>query len=413
DRLHTAGGFIERVPVAQELLIVAATRDAADDLARRVISTRGATFGLHRASLMQLVVRLAAAQMARTGVAPTTSLGVEAVAARAAFEALRERTFGYFAPVARFPGFAQALATTLSELRRGGVAVGRVERLDGPARDVAEPARRFEAQLEEGKVADRAALLQIATRALEDSSTDPLRRMPVLLLDVPINGPVERAFIQALIRDSPAVLVTVAAGDDATREALRSMEAREQQPDRRDDSGDLARARDLLFAANVSPGQPSGDVLLFSAPGEGRETVEIARRILDEAQAGTPFDEMAVLLRAPEIYGSLLEVALRRAGIPAWFARGTSRPDPSGRAFLALLDCAVERLSARRFAEYLSLGQVPPLDEAGAPPADRTAWAAPEDGELWPGAAPASAGTPMPGDTVASEPDADDAPVVA
>ena len=94
---------------------------------------------------------------------------------------------------------------------------------------------------------------------------------------------------------------------------------------------------------------------------------------------------MAVLLRAPEVYGSLLEVALRRAGIPAWFARGTSRPDPVGRAFLALLDCALEGLSARRFAEYLSLGQVPPLDEAGAPPADRAVWTAPEDETLGPG----------------------------
>src|SRR5204863_1251065 len=114
-----------------------------------------------------------------------------------------------------------------------------------------------------------------------------------------------------------------------------------------------------------------GDVLFFSAPGEGRETVESARRILDEARAGTAFDEMAVLLRATDLYGSLLEVALQRAGIPAWFARGTSRPDPSGRAFLALLDCALEGLSARRFAEYLSLGQVPPLDVAGAPPGHR------------------------------------------
>jgi len=111
------------------------------------------------------------------------------------------------------------------------------------------------------------------------------------------------------------------------------------------------------------------------------------------------------------VYASLLEVALRRAGIPAWFARGTSRPDPSGRAFLALLDCAVEGLSARRFAEYLSLGQVPPLDEAGAPPADRTAWAAPEDESLGPAAqsvpeaAPSDAGG-------APEPDADDQPVV-
>src|SRR5213593_3799029 len=424
ERLNAANAFVERVPAATEVLIVGATRDAADDLARRVTAARGATFGLHRVSLTQLAVRLAAAEMARLGVAPATALGAEAVAARVSFEALRERAIGYFGPVARFPGFARALAATLGELRLGGVAAGALEKLEGPARDVAELARRFEAQLEEGKVADRAALLVIATRALEGDSLEPLRRMPMLLLDVSINGPAERAFIEALTKVSPAVLVTVAAGDDATLEALRSLGAREEQAERRDDTGDLARARDFLFAAKVPPpGEARGDVLFFSAPGEGRETVEIARRTLDEARAGTPFDEMAVLLRAPEVYGSLLEAALRRAGIPAWFARGTSRPDPSGRAFLALLDCAVENLSARRFAEYLSLGQVPPLDAAGAPPMDRAVWTPPEDETLGPAAENAAAESAA-ADNAAAEsptlestdaapdPDTDDHPVV-
>ena len=418
ERLRAAGAFVERVPAATEVLVVGASRDAADDLARRVTVARGATFGLHRASLTQLAVRLAAAEMARLGVAPATALGAEAVAARVSFEALRERALGYFAPVARFPGFARALAATLGELRLGGVVPGALDKLDGPARDVAELARRFEAQLEEGKVADRAALLAIATRALEGDSLEPLRQMPMVLLDVPIAGPVERVFVEALTKVSPAVLVTVAAGDDATLDALRSLGAREEQSDAdgRHDADDLARARDFLFAAAAPPpGTARGDVLFFSAPGEGRETVEIARRILDEARAGTPFDEMAVLLRAPEVYGSLLEVALRRAGIPPWFARGTARPDPSGRAFLALLDCALEGLSARRFAEYLSLGQVPPLDAAGAPPVDRAVWTAPEDETLGPAAEPAPAASleaGLPDVSDSQEPDADDHPVV-
>src|SRR6185369_15157199 len=80
------------------------------------------------------------------------------------------------------------------------------------------------------------------------------------------------------------------------------------------------------------------------------------------------FDEMAVFLRAPERYTGLLEHAFRRAGIPAWFERGTRRPHPAGRAFLAVLACAVEKLSARRFAEYLSLGQVPRPDQAAREP---------------------------------------------
>jgi hypothetical protein len=53
-------------------------------------------------------------------------------------------------------------------------------------------------------------------------------------------------------------------------------------------------------------------------------------------------------------------------GVPAWFHRGTRRPDPAGRALLALLACADEELSARRFAEYVSLGQVPMDEDAVA-----------------------------------------------
>src|SRR5205085_4461302 len=129
------------------------------------------------------------------------------------------------------------------------------------------------------------------------------------------------------------------------------------------------------------PAEPDASLQLFSAPGEGREAVEIARRVVAEARGGTPFDRMAVLLRNPETYAALLETALRRAGVPAWFARGTRRPDPAGRAFLALLACAAEQLSAQRFAEYLSLGQVPrepPANAGWAPPRDEALVVAPE-----------------------------------
>ena len=49
--------------------------------------------------------------------------------------------------------------------------------------------------------------------------------------------------------------------------------------------------------------------------------------------------------------------------------RGTRRPDPAGRAFIALLSCAVDGLSAKRFDEYLSLGQVPRVADGSKAPA--------------------------------------------
>ena len=47
----------------------------------------------------------------------STTLGAEAVATRAAFEATRDAALQYFAPVAATPGFPRALARTLQELR--------------------------------------------------------------------------------------------------------------------------------------------------------------------------------------------------------------------------------------------------------------------------------------------------------
>src|SRR5690606_22063750 len=104
-----------------------------------------------------------------------------------------------------------------------------------------------------------------------------------------------------------------------------------------------------------------GRVKLLSSPGESREAVEVARELVQRARQGVPFDGMAVCLRAADAYRDVVEEALVRAQIPAYFADGVRRPAPQGRALLALLACAREGLSARGFAEYLSLGMAPPL----------------------------------------------------
>ena len=138
-----------------------------------------------------------------------------------------------------------------------------------------------------------------------------------------------------------------------------------------DRSGSLAQLQRHLFSEDTTPAVSSRDdqVLVFSAPGESRECVEIARRVLALAREGVAFDRMAVLLRSPEEYRAHLAEAFARAGVPVHFARGAVRPDPAGRAFYVLLRCAAEGLSARRFAEYLSLGQVPDAIADGTPPA--------------------------------------------
>jgi RecB family exonuclease len=370
-------------PPDAERLLVGASRDAVDDFARTVARAQGATFGLHRFTLTQLAARLAQGALAARGLAPASTLGAEAVAARAAFEARRAGRIPTLAPVAGFPGFARALASTLGELRLAGLRVEDLAGLAPPGIDLAALLEEAQAQNVRAAVADRADLLATARDAVAAHPRTAPVGLPLLLLDLRIESRLERDFLSALAAAAPDVFATIPAGDARTRDALASLGAL-GVPARSPDAGSgLARLRKYLFAAEAPPAGDVGEqVRFFSAPGEGRECVEIARRVLEEARGGIPFDEMAVALRAPEVYGALLEAAFERAGIPAYFARGVKRPDPSGRAFLALLACAAEALSARRFAEYLSFAQVPDADPGGAPPAGREVWVGPEDEAL-------------------------------
>ncbi len=354
--------------VTPPILIVGASRGAADEFALALAAERGATFGITRVGLTELVAKLAVPALARRGLTPSAPLSDEAVAARVADDLLKGKQLEYFAPVAHMPGFPRALSRTLGELRMAGLDPGRLT--GHPAND--DLALLLERAIEErGKAGaiDYATMLETATAELA-AHRELLADKTVVLLDVAIHSQAEATFVRAVIGAAKTVVVTAPSGDRRTLDELGIDSSVPLQGDRA-----LPRLQRYLFADETPPaGREDDSVILFSAPGEGRESIEIARRLLQEAARGTAFDEMAILLRAPGTYLSVLEHALDRAGIPAWFHRGTRRPDPAGRALLALLACADEELSARRFAEYVSLGQVPLTDAGNAdqwsPPAD-------------------------------------------
>ncbi len=404
-RLEAARRFVLDAPSAAEILIVSASRGAADDFVRTIARARGATFGLYRFSLTQIAARLAAPRLAVARLSPTTALGVQAVAARALFDARREGTLSYLAPVAAMPGFPRALARTLEELALGLVPPARVADAAHVGADLADLFERFDAQFQTASSVDRAAFLRAATDAAADRApgAHPYASCALLLLDVQIAHAVERAFVEALIARARDTLATVPAGDAFTLRALAPIAAPEAVE--RGDKG-LDRLRRHLFAATAPPASdPLDAVELFSAPGEGREAIEIARRILREARRGVPFDRIAIALRAPQQYAGLLEHALERAGVPAYFDRGTRRPHPAGRAFLALMACALENLSASRFAEYLSLGQVP---RSGTDPRSAAqTFPSSSDEVFGPLADRAADGAQEPEPPAADEPDAD------
>jgi hypothetical protein len=369
SRIDRARAWLETRDAAEEVLVLGASLNAANELARSLAKTKGAAFGWYRLTLTQLAANIASPVLTERGLASISQIGSEATVARLVHRLRIEQRLGRFHTIAHTPGFSRAISAVLRELRFAQLSS---EALATTAPDVSMLLSAYEAELEELALADWPQILALAAEAV---LTHRLSGLPLLILDVPIANEAELAFLRALATRAPEILATVPAADKQTLAKMRNdllwqIEDLDLEATPIPDHA-LRRLQRNLFNEGVTPAVtgPATSVQILSAPGEGRECVEIARRTLALARQGLPFDRMAVLLRSPEEYRANLEEAFNRAGIPVHLERGTRRPDPAGRAFYALLKCATEGLSARRFAEYLSLGQVPDADPSGAPPA--------------------------------------------
>ena len=379
-RFRRAQAWLENRAAAEEVLIVGATLDAANELARKVAKKKGAAFGWHRLTLSKLAFTIAAPILAARGLTPLSRIGAAALVARLVHRMNVEGRLSHYRSVATTPGFPRAVAGVIAELRLARISL---EAIGASAPDLKPLIEAYEIELEEAGLTDWPGVLALASEAASavGGKRPRLIGLPMLLLDVPVRNEAEFVFVGSLTAATTDVLATAPTADQATLRRLRDrLRAQIEDLDPRsvgDEIGAsstsasaLTNLQRRLFKEEERPieAKPDDTVEVFSAPGEGRECVEIARRILSAARRGVPFDRIAVLLRSPEGYRAYLEEAFNRAGIPAHFARGAVRPDPAGRAFCALLKCAADGLSARRFAEYLSLGQVPDATSDGAPP---------------------------------------------
>ncbi|HQY60960.1 MAG: PD-(D/E)XK nuclease family protein [Myxococcales bacterium] len=354
-RLELARDALLELPASAEAVIVASSLEAANHLARAVALRRSATYGTTRTTVSLYVGALARRGLASAGRVAASRLTLEAVATRLAQSRPRGADLGRFAPVAGTPGFARALAQTLDELRREGLVPA------DPA--LASLLAAYERSLDELGLADARDVYDAAAAELARPSPRPAL---VVLLDATLATRCEERWLASLGHACPRLLVTLPEGDLRSR-ALVERALPSTTLTAASAQGPLEPLKRALFGERAEQAAEAegaaAHVRLQSAPGESRECVEIARAALERARGGVPFDRMAILLRAPESYVTHVVEALRRARVPVHFARGLRLPDPSGRALLALLACAAEGLSASRFAEYVSLGEVPRRDE--------------------------------------------------
>jgi ATP-dependent helicase/nuclease subunit B len=317
----SAAWLAERSP-CEQIVVATANREAASEIVRRTVleSEGGAAFGWNRATVGRLAAEIASDALADQGLVPLTRLGTERIVARVIQELRGFGALDRYEVVSDRPGFAQAVAATLEELRLGLVSADRVEKV-APGLSVV--VDRYVAVLAEAHLADRALVYEIATRRLQSGASHPWVGLPVFLLDVPIHTAAEAALVTALTSRAPETLATIASGDEQTLTSLAAAGFAVEAAPPPSESSALARIQAHLFEGAAFEEAGLGeDVVVFSAPGESRECVEIARRLLHYAQEGVRFDQMAVLLRSVEEYRPHLEEAFDRAGIPAYFLVG-------------------------------------------------------------------------------------------
>lgn len=357
-RFSGALRWLSTQSAGQPLLVLASTLDAGSALLRAATREKGAVFGWAMDSLNSLATRLSALPLAARGLTLSPPLALEAVCVRVVAELEVQKKLGRLAPIADRPGLPGALLRTFSEL---GLAAVDPRAVPG---ELGELYRHYRATLESLKLADRATLFNAAIDAARDGQW-PALGVPLCAYDLSPKTALERSFFAALVARAPSTFTTCSPNDVAAPSIaaivgpVAHAAATSEATDVLKSPPALRRLQAQLFSSRDVLGEIDASVSILSAPGESRESVEIARRILNEAERGVPFDRMAIVLRSPFHYRTHLLEALRRANIPAHFTREAARPEPGGRALLVLLECAAAGISATRFAEYLSLGVVP------------------------------------------------------
>ena len=219
-RIHCAQRWVENRAAAEEVLIVGATLDAANELARKVAKKKGAAFGWHRVTLAQLAFAVAAPILVAHGLTPLSRIGVDALIARLVHRMNAEGRLSRYRSVATTPGFPRAVGGVITELRLARIPH---DAIGACAPDLEPLIDAYEVELKEAGLTDWPGVLALASEAASSVSGHRPRLigLPMLLLDVPIRNEAEFVFVDLLAAAATEVLATVPTADQATLRRLR------------------------------------------------------------------------------------------------------------------------------------------------------------------------------------------------
>ena len=183
-RIARGREWLEARAPAEQVLIIGATLGAANEVARSLAQTKGASFGYHRMTLGQLAAALARPALAAQRTVPLGPLGIEAVANRAIHKLSEGGALGRYAKLTNGPGFARAIANVITELRLEQIAP---DALAGEVSDLRRLLQAYEGELLGHGFTDWPGVLHFAAAAATDRGCGhQLLGLPTLLLDVPV-----------------------------------------------------------------------------------------------------------------------------------------------------------------------------------------------------------------------------------
>ena len=265
----------------------------------------------------------------------------------------------YFRPIAEQPGVAEALWSTISELRLAGIGTGglQVQQFTSPAKveELSALLKAYELYLEEHHLADATLCLRTALALPNKFPVTP----ESLLLEMAGScaSPLERAFLDGM--PAPRILAHIPAIPGLKLPTtFGRLNSKIEHVEPLDASSDASRLAWLARPAEAPRPVGDGSLSLFRAAGREAEVEEVLRRI----QANSlPLGSVEVVCAQPAEYGALFwEKAVRHdlavtidCGIPGALTRPV-------RSAFGLCDWIANNFPAVRLARLLEAGVLEP-----------------------------------------------------
>jgi ATP-dependent helicase/nuclease subunit B len=307
-------------------------------MTRRALGRRGGVVGVDMVTLNRFAELLAGPELAAAGRSPMSTPVIDL-----AIASVLQRDAGHFASVASHPSTIVALRRIHAELRLAGPpARRRLAAESSRGRQVLRVSDAVTARLEDAWY-DEADLYTTAIAAIRRGAADALTALVLHLPDELPQLAVE--LITALgARIDVRVVVQVSGPDDDPLELVEAIGA---------------------TVANTSPAAAAVRPTTIVSTTDADDEVRVAaRRLIDGARSGIPFERMALLWPSDRPYARLVEHHLTTCQIP-WNGRpGTTVAERlAPRLVLDLLD--VDRRGLRRRSLFDLLADVPARDADG------------------------------------------------